>query len=175
MLGRGWWGIGQTFTLCALLGFYSTNGAAESDSRRAALMAEAELLMTQAPEVDPLAEWGGKIGPAEAGRRIAGLLAEAGQFANAERMAVGIAGSGFRNSALGDVAILLALDGQLLRAFKLLDGIDDAKQSADALIGVLRRPRATDKFALILMEAEERSAALKAVKRVATLAGRLSD
>ena len=169
---RNLWKIGL---VCALfVGLAATQGAAEGDTRRAALMTEVEAAIAQAPEVRPLAEWGGKIGPAAARREIAGLLAKAGHFAEAERMAAGIARSTDRNWALGDVALSLAQDGQVLRAFKLLDAVDDAGQLSQALYDILT-PKATDTVEIVLSGTEERAAALRAVKRVADLGRRLGD
>ena len=120
--------IGLTFVICAALGLAATQGAAEGGTRATKFMARVEAVMAQAPE-ELLAEWGAR---SDQLRRGAGLLGKAGDLADAKRITNEIARWTDRNQALGQVAILPAQDGPVLRGFKLLDAIDDPAQMSKA-------------------------------------------
>jgi tetratricopeptide (TPR) repeat protein len=147
----------------------------EGREPRECLLAEAEALLAEAPELDNRTKWGGNVGQAAARSKSAVLLAEAGHFAEAEQMAVRIGPSFDRNVALGEVALLLARDGQVLRAFTLLEAVDEPDQLINAIFDLIRPPLAPDVGAVIPDGPDERLAALAAVKRAAELSSSLMD
>jgi tetratricopeptide (TPR) repeat protein len=69
------------------------------------LLAEAEALLAEAPEVDRDAEREGAIGPSEAERQIAILLVKAGHFEDAARIAARIADPRDQARAIRDVVL----------------------------------------------------------------------
>ncbi len=169
MAGRGWLAV----LLCADLA--ATQALAQDGTRRAALLAEAEAMLATAPEVSALAEWGAEIGPAAARREMAILLAEAGHFAEAEEMAALIARAVDRNRALTEIAVLVAQDGQTLRALALLDWIDDPRILSVALLRLLAPDDVDGKALIVPRRDEERSVALKAVQRAVDLSLGIDD
>lgn len=90
-------------------------------------------------------------------------------------MVAEVARSRDRNRALREIAVLLARDGQVLRAFALLDAINDPIDLMPALFDLLWSPDSDDYVFVVPTGAKERSAALKAVQRVVALSRSLDD
>lgn len=147
----------------------------EGRQPRECLLAEVEALFITVPELNTWTKWDGALGQAASRRKVAIPLAEAGSLTEAEQIAGGMGPSFDRNEALDEVALLLARDRQVVRAFKLLEAVDEPDQLADAISAFLGPPSAPDERAVTLDGSTERPAALAAVKRVAELADCLAD
>lgn len=106
------------------------------------LLAEAEALLAEAPEVDRDAEREGAIGPSEAGRKIALMVTEFGSFEAAAKIVSEIADPFHRYRAIRDVAPLhLERDGQepakrLAEVGELTKTIRDPAIVADLAIAI---------------------------------------
>jgi tetratricopeptide (TPR) repeat protein len=104
------------------------------------LLGEAEALLAEAPEVDRDAEREGAIGPSEARRKMAVLLARGDKFDDALEIAKAIAEPDTRNRAVRDIIELLARDRQFERAIDTvrdLDQITRMSQAVNEIIGTL--------------------------------------
>lgn len=109
----------------------------EGREPRQCLLAEAEALLAEAPEVDTEAERAGAIGPSRAGRKIAVSLARAWRFDEGLSVAKGIADANRRNRAVRDIVIHLARDKQFGRATHALGELDQIWLVSEALTEIM--------------------------------------